>query len=353
MCLEDHEGLRWAQWEPTLWERARIWFGFLWHQKLGFSGFSRRSLVDLLLNMLSGLSRVGLAISPLALRWWERQLDANVARIAVTITACLTAYIYFHDSLLKRRRKIKAIAEHEARSLNLRSRIIEYIAASHRIVEDEYVGKIYKCIVDAIESEVRMIAGDLDARYFNCSLLLFDENAESVWVEVRWDNRRRVGSQFKRKSKETMAYWVARANLAYRAVPDLKWKQNEAFRGRGLAENDQPYRSVLFLPIFYDRPEDRQTVSYGIIAIDSSKPYQFTHRNAREYEMRVNPFLSVLAMLLRQTGSPFPHSEAGHANAIGGGAQGCRSSDLNRREARRPVGGEDSASVPRNESGRD
>ncbi len=305
MAIEDREGLKWAKWEPTLWERLRIGLGHVWHHWLPSLNPFALGIGGLLGGAFSLTSRLGLALSPLALRWWEVSVPGKVLIFATFATVIFTIYIFIHETFIKDRKKRKILTRHEERSLNLRARIIDLISDSHSIdVRSLEAEQAYRCILNAMEAEVRTIAGDLDARYFNCSLLLFDDAAEKVWVEARHDPSRRI--RHPRASRETMAYWVAKANLAYRAVPDLEWKDNAAFRGRGLSENDQPYRSVLFLPIIQETRQNPQGSCYGLVSIDSGKPCQFTPRNAREYEKRLMPFIRVLAMLLRSTHTPFP-----------------------------------------------
>jgi hypothetical protein len=141
-----------------------------------------------------------------------------------------------------------------------------------------------------ILSTVKEVTDCLDTEYFQVSLLLFQPQ-NRIEVMARSGGPRAVNRSVKRD--QAMAYYVAAQKLEWKNVPDLK--RDPVFPFKGLSEPDCPYRSILFIPISYDDSGS----SCAVIAIDSSRPYEFWGESiSRRIFKRVIPFARLLAILL-------------------------------------------------------
>ncbi len=92
-----------------------------------------------------------------------------------------------------------------------------------------------------------------------------------------------------------MAYFVAKARLPWKMVPDLK--SEPPFTHEGISQADCPYRSVLLIPVVFEADGK----ACGVITIDSSRAYEFwNYASAQNIFIQVMPFVRLAAILLQE-----------------------------------------------------
>jgi hypothetical protein len=142
---------------------------------------------------------------------------------------------------------------------------------------------------------VNEVTDSIDTKYFQVALLVF-QPGQKVEVAARSGGPRQIRKLIDRE--KTMAFHVAKAKVEWQHVPDLK--RDNLFAYVGLSQSDCPYRSVLLIPISYEK-NDGTTEACGVVTIDSSRPYEFWNdTTSRRIYKQVIPFVRILAIMLRQ-----------------------------------------------------
>lgn len=196
----------------------------------------------------------------------------------------------------KRREELENHQEHTALELqNLFKNMMQFVQFPNVQLADADFRDMVQRTLKTILHTVNEVTDSIDTKYFQVALLLFQPD-EKIEVVARSGGPRLTGRKVERH--RAMAYHVANAKLDWRYVPDLKAEPLFAFEG--LSERECPYRSILIIPIFYEKP-DGSAEACGAITIDSSRPYEFWNEtvSSRIYKHTI-PFVRILAMMLNQ-----------------------------------------------------
>jgi hypothetical protein len=290
------KGLNWARSERTVWQRIWDSIGRLQHVRLSVPSL-KWSLVP------RGLARLvawaGLASAPFWIDYFHKQ-EVPKGRLVLysVIMFGLLVLNWALDTFVKNAAREKRLDDHREEAaiehrnlLNEMLNIVDVPAAN--LTDAAFMGVVRRSLT-AILQRVREELDTLDASYLEVSLMLFKPN-EQIAVVERAVRNRAVGANAERKS--TMAYFVARAGLDWKHVPDLAWEAPFSFEG--ISDPSCPYRSVLLMPIIYTYP-DMPSEAVGVVTVDSARAYEFWNKGVTErLYKQVMPFVRLLAILLQ------------------------------------------------------
>lgn len=292
--MNEVEGLRWARAEPNRRQKVQAFFGRLFHISMAASTPTLGSTLWFLLR----LSLVPLiATAPLWPRWFEGEASKQehaayyaAAIIALLVGKWLLDTINDKVKVASKNRKHRDAAALEQR--NLFTEMIQFADVPEPDFDSAPFMGIIARTLSAIHDKVREELGSLDAPFLQVSLMMFTPGGH-IEVVARAGSRRQTRQATERR--RTMAYFVAKARLPWKRVPDLK--SETLFVHEGISQQDCPYRSVLLIPVMMQADGN----ACGVITIDSSRAYEFwNYASSQNIFIQVMPFVRLAAILLQE-----------------------------------------------------
>ena len=296
-AITSDQGLEWAKQKPTWLQKIGRAVFRAWFIKLDYGAPSLGSLVR-------GGLQLALLLAITSAAYWPNffegtAVEKKYAPYYFGAAAALLFLRWVVNELFKgskRREELENHRELTALELqNLCNNMMKFIHFPDVQLENAEFKDIVQRTLKTILHTVNEITDSIDTRYFQVALLLFQPE-QKIEVVARSGGPRLTGRKVDRD--KAAAYHVANAKLDWRYVPDLKAEPLFAFEG--LSERECPYRSILIIPIFYEKP-DGSAEACGAITIDSSRPYEFWNEtvSSRIYKHTI-PFVRILAMMLNQ-----------------------------------------------------
>lgn len=296
-AITDDQGLAWATQRPKWWQKilralCRAWF------------IKFRLRLPSLGSVSRGSVQLGILLAITSAPYWPNffegtPVEKKFAPYYFAGAAALLIARWASNELLQGSKRREQLENHrELTALeqqNLFNNMMKFVVFPEVKFENAEFSDIVQRTLKTILHTVNEVTDCIETRYFQVALLMF-QPGQKVEVVARSGGPRLTGRKVERS--KAMAFHVANARLDWRYVPDLK--REALFAYEGLSERDCPYRSILLIPIFYEKA-DGTAEACGVVTIDSSRPYEFWNEtvSSRIYK-QVIPFVRILAMMLRQ-----------------------------------------------------
>ncbi|SFP43263.1 hypothetical protein [Qipengyuania nanhaisediminis] len=290
--IDEAEGLEWAGASFTRWQRVKNAIGRTYHIKL----LGKTPTVGaVFLKLLQWAIIAAIASAP----YWPAYFEGNpieAANAPYYFGAALFLLIFkaAYDRFMEQRRvgslekRHKAAAAAEQR--NLFTSMRDFTDLPSPDLSNAQFMELIQRALGSIAKKIKEETGALDATYLQVSLLLFQPD-EKIEVVARAESERPTRRPTDRN--RTMAYFVARAGLEWKQVPDLK--SDKLFDLAGISQADCPYRSILLIPVTADESTENPE-SCGVITIDSGRAFEFwDDSKTQEIFLQVMPFVRLLA----------------------------------------------------------
>lgn len=296
-AITVQQGLAWATQKPKWYQK--IWRGLcrFWFIKLAF----REPTLGALFR---GIIQLALLLAITSAPYWPNifegtDLEKAYAPYYFGGAVALLFLRWVMNDFLKGSMRREDLEDHQELTAlelqNLFKNMMQFVHFPNVDLANAEFRDIVQRTLKTILHTVNEVTDSIDTTYFQVALLLF-QPAEKIEVVARSGGPRLTGRKVERH--KAIAYHVANAKLDWRYVPDLKAEPLFAFEG--LSERGCPYRSILIIPIFYEKP-DGSAEACGAVTIDSSRPYEFWNEtvSSRIYKHTI-PFVRILAMMLNQ-----------------------------------------------------
>lgn len=292
--ISEDIGLQWAESEPGRLQKVKNYFWRVVHISLAGKTPTLGATVWFLMRLALILT---IASAPQWPRWIESEKEKQAyAWYYFGGIVTLLALKWIFDKLNEKFKFASAVKKHkEGSALEQRNLFNEMISFTN-VPEPDFNSASFINVINralnAIHDKVREEIGALDATFLQVSLMVFSQD-DQIEVVARAGSRRQIRRAISRQC--TMAYFVAKARLPWKRVPDLR--ADKVFAHEGISQADCPYRSVLLIPVTFDV----DSKACGVITIDSSRAYEFwNYDSSQNIFMQVMPFVRLVAILLQE-----------------------------------------------------
>jgi hypothetical protein len=294
---------KWLRRETERSRFTRVVLGLYYNHVPSFLGW-RVSPLRLIFGSLRGLSLVAIALWPLWIKFYDKTatLTWREAGLVSVLVVIGLVYNYCYDKGVKNFKE-KGVREKVVANLSneIRGMIFELskIVRIRRPQDDlPAVGTMRKNILECIQRIAQIHLDHFDPTDIYVTLLIFDDaECSRMRIVDRTTKGRPVGKVV--ESEKIMAFYVA-DSLTHRAVLDFL-RDPHPFEKAGLSTPDPTYRSILLIPIL-DLSSGCHDSSFGVVCIDSSRPYHFwPGSKTNRLVVKVSPYCMWLALLLGMT----------------------------------------------------
>lgn len=297
--ISTEQGLAWATKKPGFVQKTKRALLRFWFIKLKVPVLT----LGTFLRAFTQLAIIaGIASAPYWPAFFEGSpIEKEYAPYYAAGAIALIFARWFQNEFLAASRRNRDLEDHRERTAletqNLFNNMMGLAPFPSANFEDASFVDVVQRTLKTILHTVNEATDSIGTNYFEVTLLAFQPD-NRIQVMARSGGPRQTGRIVDRN--RTIAFHVANARLEWRHVPDLK--AETLFPLEGLSERECPYRSILFIPISYEK-DDGSAEACGVVSIDSSRPYEFWNETvSRRIYKQVIPFVRILAMLLHQHG---------------------------------------------------
>jgi hypothetical protein len=266
---------------------------YCWHQKwpnLFNNGISIRSFISGLLKVLCILA---ISSAPFWIIYFENKpINWEVTVYSIIALSLCMVYIWCYDFNSKRRRVSSQHRENTIMLAQRQTQVFDELANLVDVdggVHSAQVDKVIERILNCIDRTVQMHLKENTEQYFEVTLMVFLKGENKAHIGWRAHGTR--PTNVKKDVTDTVAYYVAKTGVDFKAIHDLK--KNAVFPFKGLSEEGEPpYRSILLCPV------KSEGICRGVVSIDASKPYEFWGAMQTDLYHTIRPYLRLIDLLL-------------------------------------------------------